>query len=1346
MSSERYQGWAQRGALCALGFFALVAQTLLFRAFLTSFEGHEFALGLFFSSWLAWLAVGALLGRWRAGWLDALAARLPLGLLLYLPAFLLQHYLLLHARSLTGVGAYETFPWLPMLGIGALANAPVSAVTGFLFTLACRAPGLAVARIYIWEALGSAAGGVGVTLWLAAGYAEESAFILCAALLLAFAALQAPSGWRAVLAVSAVVLAALLAQGLGTDWQRAGDLARWTQLLTAESFRGAFVTPQARYLHGMARGQYIFSSGAGVVETFPNDEPAALRVALLLAQKSAARRVLLVGPDSLAIARRLLLVPQIERVVWLHPDPAYPLRALAKLPDNLVPDPARFVAPAEDVRDYLRGHGDLFDAVLLNLPDATTLVANRCLTREFFELLKTRLDPKGVVGVRLAGGEDYLGGELVALGASVCATVNSVFPRLALKPGDESWLFASSAGILTEDALELGWRWRAIPGTKELYPVEGIYAAMPADRIQFQWRAYHRAIEQAADPRAKQPQAGAGRPSFFSKAKPHPLINTDQRPLALLFNLLLLGKAQGWTLPAQFLAGIARQWLAPALLGALALYALLRLVFVRRTRRNRLGGAPEGPVRTKLDQFMLLFSTGFVGMAASLLLMALYQLRFGALFLHVGLISALFMLGLTLGGQTGAALAARWPRGQRVVLGLTMLAHLALLAVIGFATEQLGVAAFWTLFLLAGCFQGVYVPLAAARLQGEGASAAATGAVVESFDNLGGALGGLCAGVLLLPVLGSVGTLLILVGFVAVNVLAAWSWPTTWTRVERGDAADRWARRLGYVLVGVLLWLFAALWFARQLQEEHARLSAVEAPELVALARELQPEAEITKEFITAPDGRTRTYLKLLHGTSTSYLINTEALTPPVSGHGGPMKLALLLRGDGTLEDFRIVQHYETPSYLSRLKRWQASLKHQPLAVADPLPKVDAVSGATYTTYAVLQTLREAGPVFAEKILHQELGQRVAGRTRPVAWRDLLFVGLLLLPLGLRWLPPRALRGVRWAWLALLVGVVGFWLNAQFSTQELSALVRGELPARSWTIPFLLTVGVPALVALVGNYYCGWLCPFGAAQELAGLVWPRRWRLDPRKPVWRWTRWLKVALLGAVLAAVVLGIHERVLRADVLMTFYSGFAERGVFLFACAVLALSIFSGRFWCRNLCPTGAFLGWLGSWRPLYRATPYIKPASCIYGVRRYDDLDCLQCDNCRKAGAQAVEEPATPRITARELGYVGAVVVALAMLVHLALAPPAEAREGKAGLDEAAGPGATNAAGAHGLAKPPPRPPPRTEPAAVTEKIREQIQKKNLSGHEAKYYKVLDTAPQADHGPGNDAAPQDDGAAE
>ena len=47
--------------ILGLGFFALVAQTLLFRDFLAAFEGSELGVGSFFGSWLLWVGLGAVL-------------------------------------------------------------------------------------------------------------------------------------------------------------------------------------------------------------------------------------------------------------------------------------------------------------------------------------------------------------------------------------------------------------------------------------------------------------------------------------------------------------------------------------------------------------------------------------------------------------------------------------------------------------------------------------------------------------------------------------------------------------------------------------------------------------------------------------------------------------------------------------------------------------------------------------------------------------------------------------------------------------------------------------------------------------------------------------------------------------------------------------------------------------------------------------------------------------------------------------------------------------------------------------------------------------------------------------
>ena len=100
------KAWKNAAVPLTLGFFALAAQTLLFRDFLAAFEGHELVLGLFFSSWLAWLAVGAWAGRSRAPWVEKVLGQMDLLLLAYLPVFVLQQELLQSARALTAVPAY----------------------------------------------------------------------------------------------------------------------------------------------------------------------------------------------------------------------------------------------------------------------------------------------------------------------------------------------------------------------------------------------------------------------------------------------------------------------------------------------------------------------------------------------------------------------------------------------------------------------------------------------------------------------------------------------------------------------------------------------------------------------------------------------------------------------------------------------------------------------------------------------------------------------------------------------------------------------------------------------------------------------------------------------------------------------------------------------------------------------------------------------------------------------------------------------------------------------------------------------------------------------------------------
>ena len=795
-----------------LGFFALVAQTLLFRDFLTAFEGSELGVGSFFGSWLLWVGLGAVAGRVAAGRLPGLAERLELTAMLYLPAFLLQQSLIAHARELGGVSAYEVYPFGRMFVVGLIANAPISLTTGLLFTLACRwwerEQALPPARVYIVETLGSFAGGIAATPLLAGGVTGESVFCLAAAVLVASAAItwfaatkpQRPRATGMVLLALLVCLSALWLSGFADRWSKRNDRSAWSRLLPPEEFRGSFTTAQTKYLYGQREGQFVVMSWGGVSEALPNTEHASEVIALSFSQHPDARNVLVVGPGSLGICLRLRELSQVREVVWLHPDPEYPAALLSRLPADLKTAAQQVVVPDAEVRDYLQMHRGRFDLVLLNLPDPTTLILNRYWTREFADLAKQSLADGGVVCSRVSGAANFMGGELVYVGTSALATLESVFRHVVLKPGDESWLIASDGDSLTTAPAELRDRFAKIEGAAAVYPPEGLMSLYPPDRIQFQMDKYR---EAAAD------------------VEPSMLQNTDRQPKAMLFSLL-------WALRRTTILSFARHvpilWAGGIWIVAcpIVIYGLLRLVYLLAPQGDpRKKGAgtfcakhppghsgkryltPFSFAAAEFDGRALIFATGLAGMALSIVLMFLYQSRFGSLFLHIGLISSLFMFGSFVGSLVSERLVADGRGEQRWLLPGCLLVNLALFGLVMAMPQDAHRAIYAGLFAMCGAFVGVYFPIGAHRLRAAGRSAAASGSSLEMLDHSGGAVGALVSGWLLLPVLGAWLTLCVLALLVGVNLV-----PTV-VRTRSGhlppgaDRFDRLVRPAGYTLLGV---------------------------------------------------------------------------------------------------------------------------------------------------------------------------------------------------------------------------------------------------------------------------------------------------------------------------------------------------------------------------------------------------------------------------------------------------------------------------------------------------------------------------------------------------------------
>ncbi len=162
--------------------------------------------------------------------------------------------------------------------------------------------------------------------------------------------------------------------------------------------------------------------------------------------------------------------------------------------------------------------------------------------------------------------------------------------------------------------------------------------------------------------------------------------------------------------------------------------------------------------------------------------------------------------------------------------------------------------------------------------------------------------------------------------------------------------------------------------------------------------------------------------------------------------------------------------------------------------------------------------------------------------------------------------------------------------------------------------------------------FCGWLCPFGALQDMLGWLAKRlrirQWKVSDRLHLR--LQWLKyLILIGLVpVAFYSLTLAERLAEVEPFKTSITLFFMRSwpFVLYAAILLGLGLFVHKFYCRYICPLGAGLAILGrfhlfAW--LKRIDACGQPCqhcknSCEIGAIRRDgriDYDeCIQCLEC------------------------------------------------------------------------------------------------------------------------------------
>jgi spermidine synthase len=1210
------------------GLFTIAAQALLFREFLTAFEGNDIAVGVFFACWFLWISVGAILIAKVRTLANRLLAHPELAFLLYLPAFVLQAALIIQVRQIAGIEPYALLPMRTVLLLSLLVNAPVSLLTGVLFPIACRwvqqHQFLPISRVYLAEAAGSAAGGLAVTILLALGLNSVAIFFVLA-LVLSLSALivrlsrvltsgnmpHATNRTSPLVTGTLMLTTILFGTCLSMRFDRpAADFVqrlKWTKLLPKEAMQGSFQTPQAEYLYGTYQGQWVAVCQGSVCEALPDTSSAGQIAAMCLAQKPDARSVLVIG-SGLGLCNEMLRLNQIERLAWAHTDAKYIDAILRHVPRDMLPPAARFSRIAGDIRQVLSGGTQDYDLAILNLPDATSSVLNRYFTIEFYRVVKRSLGPAGVLAVRISGGENIMGTELINLGASTRKTLEKVFANTLLVPGDQTWFLASDSNSLTANPAILRDRFAQIPGAADVLSPEALLSIYRPARAEAALQAY----------------AAADLPDSL-------LVNRDARPLTHLYSLLLTARQSGapvTRLIKHFALGGPFTFVIP-----LAVLVALRLLYTLRTSPRL--------QRSSFDSSFLVFSAGWVSIGVVVVLMYLYQTWFGSLYLHVGLISSLFMVGLTLAALLILHFQRQSPAPRStVLLFVVLIAHVALLMSLALVPPAALYAAsaeqaksldpmhlfFAAAFLLSGLCTGCYFPIAAAQLAQSDFETGAAAAKLENADHLGAALGAVVTSLILVPVLGTKAALILLASLIVANAPLAALHILKPNTASIADTTPLRLRRLGYCLFGIA----AVIVLCSNVLAERSARSRPNLPRDIALA--LAGEQPIEQVSATPPDaGRKLSYFTSHDATGQlkGYIFSSADFAADVRGYGGKINLAIHTDPNGSLLNFHIVKSNETPAYLSMLAGWFRTLTGGKLFTADPLPGVNAVTGATVSSKAVLEALRTAGQNFASQVLNRQL--RTPDKTalsRPAYVPDLqtaYLIGAFATALIVSHFGRFSTRLIVLA-LNLILG--GLILNAQYSIEQIATLLSTQIPTLKLSAAFMLVVGIPLLVAVFGNLYCGYVCPFGAAQELLNCLLPARLRPAPTPDQMQSPRFIKYVTLFVLIVLFFLSRSRTTLAADPLISVFSlrspvtrSILSNPMFVLLVAIAVGSLLYTRFWCRYLCPAGALLSLLNNIAPLKRILPPKAFARCEFGLTYADHGDCIQCDRCRRLPAPA-----------------------------------------------------------------------------------------------------------------------------
>ena len=228
----------------------------------------------------------------------------------------------------------------------------------------------------------------------------------------------------------------------------------------------------------------------------------------------------------------------------------------------------------------------------------------------------------------------------------------------------------------------------------------------------------------------------------------------------------------------------------------------------------------------------------------------------------------------------------------------------------------------------------------------------------------------------------------------------------------------------------------------------------------------------------------------------------------------------------------------------------------------------------------------------------------------------------------------------RLTYLTVTLVYIGWYLHAQLSVVNVMTLTSSLITGFSWDYflmdPFIFTLWSATAIGMLlwgRGAFCGWLCPFGALQEIACAIGKKFGIKQYLVPFGIHTR---LTALKYVIFMILFGISlydlgtaEKFAEVEPFKTaIILHFVREWYFvIFAVALVVASLFVERFFCRYLCPLGAAMAipaklqifnWLRRYSMCGNPCQICNHECPVQAIAPEGDInpnECIQCLHCQ-----------------------------------------------------------------------------------------------------------------------------------